>query len=752
LKKPAKAYLPGTKLVTKSFLGKIARAYLRRVFWQRICTPKGQALQDTSVAHQVPAESVIVEAGEMLRSQLPADARHRILATGIVLATFVGFLATVPFVRTPLPRVPAFIPAYESALALCELLTAVLLALQYLRTGVPRIRILAAGYLFTFLIMIPHELVYPGVFSETGLLGASNQTASWIYIFWHAGFPLFVLGYVFNSREAPAIRTPPRAREFVWLIIGVVVLVLAITWLCTRGESVLPTIIQGSNYSLLVSKGISPAVLALYVICFLAVLRESRGTTLDIWVLTVMAVGVLDVALAAVLGSARFDLGWYVGRCFGWIGGTVVLMLLLWESNQLYGLLAASIDLASKKLLEANESRTALARAQRLDAMGQLTGGVAHDFNNVLQVISLNLHILKMKHGELDGVREGLTRSLESVQKGARLSASLLSFARKQPLRPEATDIARVLKEMDDVLRPTIGSEFEIETRIAEGLWHALIDPALLENALLNLALNARDAMQGGGRLTIEASNETLSDQFALELGQDFSPGQYVVIAVTDTGTGIEAAVLDRMFEPFFTTKAVDKGTGLGLSMVYGFVKQSAGHIKVLTELGHGTTVKLYLPRSLASTRAARPEYQNADGGSETILVVEDDPAVKAAAMEVIAALGYGVMSAASAAEAFDLIESGAHVDLVFTDVIMPGPLQTTEMVARIKERYPAIAVLYTSGYSENAIMHNGRLDRGVDLISKPYNPDELSLKIRQVLDRTKKRSSNSDYGQTSEV
>lgn len=704
-------------------------------------------------SHHPIADTVIAEGSGMIRAQLRADKGHRMLATGIVLMAMVGFFAVVPFVRTPLPRMPAFIPAYESALGLVELLTAALLTLQHHRTGVPRLRILAAGYLFCFLIIIPHAMTYPGVFSETGLLGASDQTTSWLFIFWHAGFPLFVLGYVFNSRErTDAPGDQPRTREYVWIVVGVVALVFAITWLCTVGVSALPRIMRGSDYSLLVNTGVSPALLALYVITFFAVWRESRGTTLDVWMLTVMAVGVLDIALSSVLGSSRFDLGWYVGRCFGWISGTVVLMLLLWENNQMYALLAASIDVAARRLTEATESRTALARAQRLDAMGQLTGGVAHDFNNVLQVISLNLHILKMKHGNLEGVQQGLTRALDSVQKGARLSTSLLTFARKQPLRPEATDISRVLKDMDDVLRPTLGGEFEIETVISGGLWPALIDPALLENALLNLALNARDAMEGGGKLTIEASNASISDQAAADQGGDMQSGQYVVVAVTDTGSGIAPEVLDRMFEPFFTTKPVDKGTGLGLSMVYGFVKQSAGHIKVYTELGYGTTVKLYLPRATGSLKIRRSEYQAAEGGTETILVVEDDAAVRAGAVELVESLGYRVLAAGSAAEAFELVEGGAHVDLVFTDVIMPGPLKTTDMVARIRERHPGMAIVYTSGYTEDAIVHNGKLDRGVDLISKPYTPDELSLKLRQVLDRPRARSPSSDFGQTSEV
>jgi signal transduction histidine kinase/ActR/RegA family two-component response regulator len=711
-------------------------------------------LQDAVDSLSQPrAESVIVEGSEVLRAQLRADSGHRMLATGIVLMAVIGFIAVVPFVRTHLTAVPAFIPAYESALALSELLTAVLLFLQHHRTGVPRLRILAAGYLFSFMMIIPHELTYPGVFTATGLLGATDQSTAWLYIFWHAGFPLFVLGYVFNSRERTEGQAPQmQLRDYLLTFGAVLALCTALTWLCTGGVTSLPVIMRGGDYSLLVSTGVSPVVLVLYFLALLAVWRESRGTTLDVWMLTAMAVGILDIALSSVLGSARFDLGWYVGRCFGWIGGTVILMLLLWENNQIYALLAASIDVAARKLTEANESRTALARAQRLDAMGQLTGGVAHDFNNVLQVISLNLHILKMKYGELDGVQQGLARALDSVQKGARLSTSLLSFARKQPLRPEATDIGRVLKEMDDVLRPTLGGEFEIETVISGGLWPALIDPALLENALLNLALNARDAMEGGGRLTIEASNASLSEQYAIEQGGDVLAGQYIVIAVSDTGSGISPDVLDRMFEPFFTTKAVDKGTGLGLSMVYGFVKQSSGHIKVYTELEHGTTVKLYLPRATGSLKAAKPLYLDAESGFETILVVEDDPAVREGAVALVEAFGYRVLSAASAAEAFEVVESGAHIDLVFTDVIMPGPLKTTDMVARIKERHPNMPVVYTSGYTENAIVHNGKLDRGVDLISKPYNPDELSLKLRQALDRPKKRSSSTDFGQTSEA
>lgn len=289
---------------------------------------------------------------------------------------------------------------------------------------------------------------------------------------------------------------------------------------------------------------------------------------------------------------------------------------------------------------------------------------------------------------------------------------------------------------MDDLLRRTIGEAVEVETIVAGGLWNTLIDPTNLENAVLNLVINARDAMEGSGHLTIEAGNAFLDDAYA-EQHAEVEAGQYVQLSVTDTGSGMTPAVLAKVFDPFFSTKPQGKGTGLGLSMVFGFVKQSGGHIKVYSEPGQGTTVKIYLPRSTrAEDMPAEVETGPVVGGTETILVVEDDEAVRETVVSTLDGLGYHVLKAPDAQSALAVIESGVSLDLLFTDVVMPGPLKSTELAQKAKERLPQLSVLFTSGYTENSIVHGGRLDEGVNLLSKPYSREALARKIRQVFAR----------------
>ena len=295
-------------------------------------------------------------------------------------------------------------------------------------------------------------------------------------------------------------------------------------------------------------------------------------------------------------------------------------------------------------------------------------------------------------------------------------------------------NIGRFIKGMDDMLRRALGEEIELETVISGGLWNALVDPGQIENAILNLGINARDAMPEGGKLTIEAGNAMLDDEYA-RLHEEVQPGQYVMIGVTDTGSGIEPELLERVFEPFFSTKPEGKGTGLGLSMVYGFVKQSGGHVKIYSEVGQGTTIKIYLPREHQAEDALADETAApVRGGSETILVVEDDDEVRETAVGLLTDLGYRVLKAREAMGALSIIESGVPIDVLFTDVVMPGPLRSPELARKAKERLPNLAVLFTSGYTENAIVHGGRLDRGVELLSKPYTREALARKIRHVL------------------
>ncbi len=396
---------------------------------------------------------------------------------------------------------------------------------------------------------------------------------------------------------------------------------------------------------------------------------------------------------------------------------------------------AEALALLNRTLEQRVAERTAaLQQSHKMEAIGQLTGGIAHDFNNLLQVIAGNLQLIS-RHVRADAkLQERVASAEAAVRRGAKLSSHLLAFGRRQALEPKVIDVGRFVAGMEDMLRRSLGDAVEIETVVSGGLWNTFADPSQVENALLNLAINARDAMEGAGKLTIEVGNAVLDAAYALQ-HPDVAPGQYVALAVTDTGSGMSAEVMAKAFDPFFSTKAEGKGSGLGLSMVYGFVKQSGGHVKIYSEPGHGTTVRMYLPRTREREEAAAvPELAPVEGGNETVLVAEDDAAVRATVVEMLGELGYRVLKAADAASALVIVESGIQVDLLFTDVVMPGPLRSTELARKARERQPKMGVLFTSGYTENAIVHGGRLDAGVDLLGKPYTREALARKVRHVL------------------
>ncbi|WP_242117761.1 hybrid sensor histidine kinase/response regulator [Sphingomonas lacusdianchii] len=393
------------------------------------------------------------------------------------------------------------------------------------------------------------------------------------------------------------------------------------------------------------------------------------------------------------------------------------------------------------EIAERRQAEAQLAQAQKMETVGKLTGGVAHDFNNLLQVVGGNLQLLARDVVGNAKAERRVENAMAGVSRGARLASQLLAFGRRQALEPKVVNVTRFVQGMDDMLRRAIGEAIEIETVFAGGLWNTFIDPGQIENALLNLAINARDAMDGRGKLTIELANAHLDDAYA-RTHEEVVPGQYVMLAVTDTGSGMAPDVVERVFEPFFSTKPEGKGSGLGLSMVYGFVKQSGGHVKIYSEIGHGTSIKLYLPRAMQSEDIeVQVDSGPVRGGSETVLVVEDDEEVRATVVEMLGDLGYRVLKASDAASGLAVIESGVPIDLLFTDVVMPGTLKSPEMARKARERLPGIAVLFTSGYTENSIVHGGRLDKGVELLSKPYTREALARKIRHVLSNQQQRN-----------
>jgi PAS domain S-box-containing protein len=914
-------------------------------------------------------------------STLPATSRDRTAAVAVVGVSSVLFACAVPFAGVPLAPVPAFVASYQSALAINDLITAVLLFSQF---GVLRSRallLLASGYLFTAAAAVVHALTFPGLFAPAGLLGAGPQTTVWLYMIWHGGFPLLALGYgLLKDRDGGAKITGSAGRTILGSVVAVVVAISALAWVVTARHDMLPTLLSEGHYTSTMI-GVVSAVWSLSLAALLVLWFRRSHSVIDIWLMVVLCAWLFDIALSAIVNVARFDLGFYVGRIYGLCAASFVLAVLLidnvglqaqlsrllvtlrqraaserdrhiereglfsavvessndaiitkaldgtitgWNraAERLYGFSATEavgnhIDIIvppdrraevreildriargeeiehyetlrlhkdgrevhvslsvspirssageivgaskiahdiseSKRTQKAlnqeieerrrifetsqdlilvtdtagnfvqvspssmailgyepaemighsavefihpddldstrNEMRSArrghdmrnfdtryvhkdgravmlswmgtwsepvrrhffvgrdltekhaaeaqFRQAQKMEAVGQLTGGIAHDFNNILTVITGTVGILADAVADRPQLA-AITKMIdEAAERGASLTKHLLAFARKQPLQPREVDVNALILETQKLLQPTLGEQIEIAPLLAADAWTALVDPGQLTTALLNLALNARDAMPAGGKLALETNNVYLDEGYA-NMHSEVTVGNYVMIAVSDTGSGIPAADLEKVFDPFFTTKEVGKGTGLGLSMVFGFVKQSNGHIKIYSEEGHGTTVKVYLPRAtgLHQTTAELSASPRIEGGHEVVLIVEDDALVRRYVITQIESLGYITLEARNAAEALDAIGNAATIDLLFTDVIMPGSMNGRQLVDEALKRRPSLKTLFTSGYTENAIVHHGRLDSGVLLLAKPYRKSDLARMIRMALD-----------------
>jgi PAS domain S-box-containing protein len=428
--------------------------------------------------------------------------------------------------------------------------------------------------------------------------------------------------------------------------------------------------------------------------------------------------------------------GWRVRKDGSRFWASAVINAIRDARGEIVGFAKITRDLTERKAVEER-----LLQSQKMEGIGQITGGVAHDFNNLLTVIIGNLEALQRHLGEESPETDRLRRSADNAMRGARraeaLTQRLLAFSRQQPLEPRSVDIGRLVTGMSDLLRRTLGEEIAVETVLAGGLWRAHADPNQLEVAILNLAVNARDAMPMGGKLTIETANMHLDERYATSQ-IEVLPGQYVMLAVTDNGTGMPPDVKAKAFDPFFTTKDVGQGTGLGLSQVYGFVKQSRGHVKIYSEVGEGTTIKIYLPRfhsDVPETEEDEVRVPARGRQSEVILVVEDDEDVRNYSSETLRELGYRVLEASHARAALKMLEANPDVVLLFTDVGLPGGMNGRQLAQEARNRRPNLKVLFTTAYARNAIVHEGRLDPGVALLPKPFTRAALGEKLRDILD-----------------
>jgi PAS domain S-box-containing protein len=445
------------------------------------------------------------------------------------------------------------------------------------------------------------------------------------------------------------------------------------------------------------------------------------------------ASGKPDQALATAARDGYYEAeAWRVRKDGTRFWASILLDAIRAPDGTLIGFAKITRDMTEKRAMQEQ-----LHQSQKMEAIGQLTGGVAHDFNNLLTVILGNLETIWRQVPNDDGrLRRAVDQATRGAQRAATLTQQLLAFSRRQPLNPKPTDVNRLVAGISDLIRRTLREDISIETVLGGGLWRVEVDPHQLESALLNLAVNSRDAMPDGGKLTIETANTRLDEEYASRFAE-ITPGQYVVICVTDTGTGMTSEVMARAFDPFFTTKPLGSGTGLGLSQVFGFVKQSGGHIKLYSEVGQGTTIKIYLPRLV---RAVEPEETEPAAitprgrTTETILVVEDDDDVRSYSTDSLRELGFTTLEAKDGPSALRILEHHPEVNLLFTDVGLPG-INGRQLVDEAHRRRPDLRVLFTTGYARNAIVHQGRLDPGLELLTKPFTRTQLATRIRDVLD-----------------
>lgn len=692
-----------------------------------------------------------------LLSTMQAGKVEARIALALVAISTVIFAIAASFARVPLPQLPVFIPAYESALIINDLISSLLIFGQLSQRRSRALLVLACGYLFEGLVIIPHVLSFPGLVSPTGLLGAGTQTTAWLYMFWHGGFPLFVIAYVVLEQcetqpGTHACREDVDLWEVAAGVGAVVLLVLSVTLMATLGEDFLPRIMDESRYAPGM-KGVSATVCIISLAALIALLRRRPPTVLDLWLRVVMCAWLYDVILSSGINGGRYDVGFYAGRVYGFMAASFVLWVLLLETSGLYSRLArAKLDLESQTSRLESDVRTAIAeqhqteeklrQAQKMEAIGNLTGGIAHDFNNLLGVLIGNLDLVRERVEDDCETLELVDAALDAGLRGADLNRRLLAFSRRQTLQPEEVDINAAIVGMVTLLRRSLGERIDIRLACEDDIWRVKVDPAQLETTIVNLAVNARDAMPQGGTLQIETHNRCLDAVYAAS-HSELSPGDYVLVAVSDSGSGIAEDILPRVFDPFFTTKQVGKGTGLGLSMVYGFMKQSGGHVNIYSEPGKGTTVRLYLPRfeSPAILQAKAVVLAPAPGKAqhELVLVAEDNADMRRVAVRQLTDLGYRVVETDTGDKALALIEEGLVPDLLFTDVIMPGSLDGIDLADEACTRLPGLPVLLSSGFTERVILDtHERNGRKVDypLLAKPFRKDDLARALRRALDR----------------
>jgi signal transduction histidine kinase/CheY-like chemotaxis protein len=668
----------------------------------------------------------------------PAPPAARRCASAIAAALLAIFFTFIPFVKVPLPEIDVFIPIFDSTMALSNLITAGFLFVGFSRSRLRAVLGLAGGYIFSGFTAVGHLLISSGLFAGSGLLVSGPETGAWLDIFRNAGFPLFVICYVLLKQdENTAAQLRPSTRI---CIVSVTASAIAGTcmlfFLASAGHSLLPRIVNGDGYTAAMVSA-NAATLLFGLIALMVLGFRFPYSILDLWLLVIICAWMCGVVLSTIINSGRFDSGFAIGHLYGVLAAGIAPLVIIFEAARVTRHLDEAIAVAEERNAQLAASREQLAQAQRLEAIGQLTGGVAHDFNNLLTVIIANLELIQQTHGDRKKIERLVQAAMKAAQRGEHLVGQLLTYARKQVNRPQVVNLNQLIANVVGLMHRVIGEQIYVVPILSPVLAPVHIDPMQFETAILNLALNSRDAMAGGGQIMIETAN-ALVDQHHAATDPEVSPGRYVVITVTDSGAGMTPDVLARAFDPFFTTKEVGRGSGLGLSQVYGFVKTAGGHVKIDSQPGVGTTVTLYLPqsgdRNLLSPAEAETASLPRSSRGGTILVVEDDEAVRTVTTESLTELGYLVVTAGSAAQALEIIESCQPIDLLFSDVIIAGGMNGAELAMRARHIRKDLKVLLTSGYTAAALCLDHGLPENLEVVAKPYRREELANKLSLVI------------------
>ena len=546
---------------------------------------------------------------------------------------------------------------------------------------------------------------------------------------------MFVIAYALLKRhEARNVQSRTDTRAHVALAAaGAVAVVFVLTFCVTVGHQLLPRIVGDDGYTTAMTT-VSVALWLLSLVALAILGSRPPYSILDLWLMVVLCALVFGIALSMVINTGRFDVGFYAGRLYVLFAASVVPIVFLVEAARVYGRLDEALALAQDSNAELARSQQELAQAQRLEAIGQLTGGIAHDFNNLLTVVIGNLELIARSGGDAAKIERLAQSAMKAARRGEHLVRQLLTYARRQINHPQTVNLNQLITNVENLMHRVIGEQVEVVSLLSPVLAPVQIDPAQFETAILNLAINSRDAMAGGGQITIETQN-VLVDQQRIANDPEITPGPYVMIAVSDSGTGMSPAVRARAFEPFFTTKEVGKGSGLGLSQVYGFAKTAGGYVNIYSELGIGTTVKLYLPQSpsrpMMVEASPKTASLGATGGRGTILVVEDDQDVLTVTAESLRELGYQVVTAVDAAGALKILRGDQPIDLLFSDVIIPGGTNGAQLAVTARHVRPELKVLLGSGYTAAALSLEHGLPDNLDVVGKPYQRDELATKLR---------------------